>query len=217
MLPYLLTNSSGLKTDSIYYITMTICSHGLKARNICLIQSVTSSLPMDLEDFKELFEYNHQVRKNYLHSFQKIISWEDMIKNRETAWLSMKDILRIMWVENTWINYSIQGLDDPNRPFPYHKYQTWNALIDYNQEVTSKTKRYLSNIQKKDLLKPVFRVNIDGVRRTCLVKDVLIHVFTGELHHRGEITAILWQMDIQPPDMGWLSVMKKTNPQWIMK
>ena len=191
MLPYLLTNSSGLKTDSIYYITITICSHRLKARNICLIQSVTSSLPLDLEDFRELFEYNNQVRKNYLHSFQKIISWDDMIKNRETAWLSMKDtLLHIMWVEDTWINYSIQGLDDPNRPFPYHKYQTWNALIDYNEEVTSKTKRYLSNIQKKDLLKSVFR---------------------------GEIIAIVWQMNIQPPDMGWLSVMKKTNPPWVMQ
>jgi uncharacterized damage-inducible protein DinB len=97
---------------------MIICSHRLKARNICLISPAASSLPMDLEDFTELFEYNHQVRKNYLHSFQKIISWEDMIKNRETAWLSMKDtLLHIMWVENTWINYSIQGLDDPNRHF----------------------------------------------------------------------------------------------------
>jgi hypothetical protein len=40
------------------------------------------------------------------------------------------------------------------------------------------------------------------------VKDVLVHVFT-ELHQRGEMTAILWQMDIEPPDMDWLSVMKK--------
>ncbi len=141
-----------------------------------------------------------------------------MIKNRETAWLSMKDtFLHIMQVEDTWINYSIQGLDDPNRPFPYHKYQTWNVLIDYNQAVTLKTKKYLSNIHKEDLLKPVFRVNNDGVRRTSFVKGVLIHVFTEELHHRGEIIAILWQMDIQPPDMGWLSAMKKTNPIWVMK
>jgi uncharacterized damage-inducible protein DinB len=91
-----------------------------------------------------------------------------MIKNRKTAWLSMKDtLLHIMWVEDTWINYSIHALDDPNRPFPYHKYQTWNALIDHNQEVTSKTKKYLS---KEDLLMPVFRVNNDGIRRTSLVK-----------------------------------------------
>jgi uncharacterized damage-inducible protein DinB len=122
-----------------------------------------------------------------------------------------------MWVEDTWINYSIQGLDAPNRPFQYQKYQTWNALIDYNQEVTSKTTKYLSNIQIKDILKPVLRVNNDGVRRTSLGKDVLIHVFTEELHHRGEIIAILWQIDIQPPDMGWLSVMRKTNPPWVTK
>ena len=43
-----------------------------------------------------------------------------MNKNRETAWVSMKDtLLCIMWVEDTWINYSIQGFEDPNRPFPY--------------------------------------------------------------------------------------------------
>src|SRR5438132_434960 len=80
-------------------------------------------------------------------------------------------LVHINLVEDTWINYSIKGLDNPNRPFPYHKYQTWNALIDYNQEVTSKTKKYLFDIQKEDLLKPVFRVNNDGKRRTSLVKD----------------------------------------------
>ena len=38
--------------------------------------------------------------QNYLYTFQKVISWEDMIKNRETAWLSMKDtLLHIMSIE----------------------------------------------------------------------------------------------------------------------
>jgi len=46
---------------------------------------------------------------------------------------------------------------------------------------------------------------------------VLIHVMAEELHHRGEIIAILWQMNIQPPDMGWLSVMKKTDQLWVLK
>ena len=49
-------------------------------------------------------------------------------------------------------------------------------------------------------------MNIDGIRRSTIVRDVLIHVTTQELHHRGEIIAILWQMNLQPPDMGWLSV-----------
>jgi uncharacterized damage-inducible protein DinB len=116
-----------------------------------------------------------------------------------------------------WINYSIQDMEDPNRPFNYSKYQTWESIEEYNPKVTSKVDKYLFNIEQEDLDKKVQRVNNDGVRRTSMVKDVLIHVVTEELHHRGEMIAILWQMDIQPPDMGWLSTMKKTDPLWVMK
>jgi uncharacterized damage-inducible protein DinB len=116
-----------------------------------------------------------------------------------------------------WINYSIQDMEDPNRPFNYSKYQTWESIEEYNSKVTSKVDKYLFNIEQEDLDKKVQRVNNDGVRRTSMVKDVLIHVVTEELHHRGEMIAILWQMDIQPPDMGWLSTMKKTDPLWVMK
>ena len=69
----------------------------------------------------------------------------------------------------------------------------------------------------EDLDRKVSRINNDGIKRTSRNKDVLIHVVTEELHHRGEIIAILWQMNIEPPDMGWLSIMKKTDPLWVMK
>jgi len=62
----------------------------------------------------------------------------------------------------------------------------------------------------------VSRVNNDRTRRTTNVRGVLLHVFGEDLYHRGEIIAILWQIKIQPPDMGWLSVMKKTNLPWRM-
>jgi len=75
----------------------------------------------------------------------------------------------------------------------------------------------LSSLTANDLRRPVSRINNDRVKRTTIVRDVLIHVMTEELHHRGEIIAILWQMNFQPPDMGWLSVMKKTNPVWVLK
>ena len=34
-------------------------------------------------------------------------------------------------------------------------------------------------------------------------EDVLIHVFEEEIHHRGELIALLWQMGVEPPQMGW--------------
>jgi uncharacterized damage-inducible protein DinB len=173
---------------------------------------------MDAHDFRELFTYNHTVRQNYIDTFQKTLSWQQMVKNHETGWLSLKDtILHIIWAEDSWINYSIQGLEDQNRPFLYSNYNSWQAIEEYNSKVVSKVDKYLSSLIAESLCKPVSRINNDGIKRITTVKEVLIHVFTEELHHRGEIIAILWQMDIQPPDMGWLSVMKKTDPIWIMK
>jgi uncharacterized damage-inducible protein DinB len=49
-----------------------------------------------------------------------------------------------------------------------------------------------------------------------MIKDVLFYVITEDLRHRGELVAILWQMKIRPPDMGWLSLTKKTDPLWTM-
>ena len=67
---------------------------------------------MEVSDFKELLIYNHTVRQNYIDAFKKNLSWEDVTKNRETGWLSLKDTLsHIIWVEDSWINYSIQGLE----------------------------------------------------------------------------------------------------------
>ena len=173
---------------------------------------------MEPSDIKELFMYNHIVRQSYIDEFQKNIPWQEMVRNHDIAWLSLKDtLLHIIWVEDTWINYSIQGIEDPNRPFNYSKYQTWNSIIEYNSRTISKVDEYLSNIKLEDLDRKVWRINNDGIKRTSRIKDVLIHVVTEELHHRGEIIAILWQMNIEPPDMGWLSIMKKTDPLWIMK
>ncbi|WP_407637195.1 hypothetical protein [Candidatus Nitrososphaera gargensis] len=41
-------------------------------------------------------------------------------------------------------------------------------------------------------------------------------MFTEELHHRGEIIAMLWQMNVQPADMGWPSSMGRMDPPWTI-
>ena len=66
---------------------------------------------MEPSDIKELFMYNHTVRQSYIDEFQKNIPWQEMVRNHDTAWLSLKDILlHIIWAEDTWINYSVQSL-----------------------------------------------------------------------------------------------------------
>ncbi len=108
---------------------------------------------MEIADFKELFTYNHTVRQNYIDTFKQKLTWEDMVRNRETAWLSLKDtLLHIIWAEDSWINYSIQDLDDPNRPFPYDKYNSWGAIDNYNFNCTSKVNNYLKSLKPEDCI-----------------------------------------------------------------
>jgi hypothetical protein len=65
------------------------------------------------------------VRQNYITFFQENFEWKEMTRNYNTAWLSIKDtLLHIIWAEDSWINYSINDLDDPNRPFNFTKYNS---------------------------------------------------------------------------------------------
>jgi hypothetical protein len=89
-----------------------------------------------------------------------------MIKNHETAWLSLKDThLHIIWVEDSWINYSIQGLEDPNRPFPYSHYNSWESIENYNTKVISKVNNYLSSLNTESLCKQASRRNKEELQQ----------------------------------------------------
>jgi hypothetical protein len=80
------------------------------------------------------------------------------VKNHETAWLSLKDtLLHIIWAEDSWIDYSIQGIEDPSRPFLYSKYNSWKYIGDYNSKVISKVENYLTALNAISLCKPVFQ------------------------------------------------------------
>jgi uncharacterized damage-inducible protein DinB len=41
------------------------------------------------------------------------------------------------------------------------------------------------------------------------VEDILIHASLENIHHFGELIAMLWQMDVEPPHMGWLGYLQK--------
>lgn len=111
---------------------------------------------MEPSDFRELFAYNHYVRQEYIGAFKRTLTWQEITRNHETAWLSLKDtLLHIIWAEDSWINYSIQDMEDPNRPFNYSNYQTWESIEVYNSKVISKVDKYLFNLKHEDLDKRV--------------------------------------------------------------
>jgi uncharacterized damage-inducible protein DinB len=71
------------------------------------------------------------------------------------------------------------------------------------REVDSYIRNFLQNLKSKDLSRPFYYLNDEGkiVRRRLV--DLLWHMVEEELQHRGEMNALLWQDDIDPPIISW--------------
>ena len=78
-----------------------------------------------------------------------------------------------------------------------------SEIQDYTDQVQERMRKYLDSLTQDELVKRYKVTNDAGESVETTTEDVLIHVFEEEVHHRGEMIALLWQMDVEPPLMGW--------------
>ena len=75
--------------------------------------------------------------------------------------------------------------------------------LDYMKKVESKANAYLSSVTQDELMRKVEKKQRNGSTISLTVEDMLIELFQEETHHRGELIALLWQIDVNPPHLGW--------------
>jgi uncharacterized damage-inducible protein DinB len=73
----------------------------------------------------------------------------------------------------------------------------------YMETVELRMRDYLNSMPTGGLSKKYTLKNDADETIEVTAEDVLIHVFEEEVHHRGELIALLWQMGVEPPPMGW--------------
>jgi uncharacterized damage-inducible protein DinB len=150
----------------------------------------------------KLLEYSQFLRHKYLETISGL-SWAEVIKDRNASFPSLRDIyLHIVFVVDVYINYILQGKSD----YPgvkYNEYDSIEKVTKYLAEVESKADAYLSKLTPEELKRNVERKMKDGATILVPVEDLLLDFFQEETHHRGELLALLWQMDVAPPHMGF--------------
>jgi len=162
---------------------------------------------------KELHQYSSTVRRAFLEKLASL-PWEAVTKNREASYYSMKDIMLHM-IDNEDMVVSGQILK--TRPLTrvakrsltvvqgardWDEYRDMPMIREHLDEVEKRTRAYLGKADENELAR---RVNFTVRSGTfdLSVEECLMQSFTEQLYHMGELIALLWQEDIEPPKMQW--------------
>jgi uncharacterized damage-inducible protein DinB len=156
---------------------------------------------LSLVDVTKLLEYNEIVRHRYFEKLSKL-SWKELDKNREASFHSLKNIfVHTLSAIDYWIDFlKKESLRSRRR---YDEYLTIKEVKHYMKHVEKRTHDYLSSLTTEGLNNKLTVTDENGKTFEVTAEDILIHVFEEEVHHRGELIALLWQMNVEPPPMGW--------------
>lgn len=152
-------------------------------------------------EIRELLEYNDKVRGRYFECLTRL-SWSEFVKDREASWGSMRNIfIHTLGATDYWLDF----LQNENRRSKrkFDEYKTFAEVKAYMEHVEMRMRDYLSALPAGGLKKKYAVKNDLDETVEITAEDVLIHVFEEEVHHRGELIALLWQMGVEPPLMGW--------------
>lgn len=146
-------------------------------------------------DIKALFEYNWYCRRKFLEAMARL-PWGEVVEDRGASFNSMRNIfLHSLGAEQGWLGHLARG---KMGEWPSHTYdrdfKDMGAVRNYMNEVEAGSRTYISKLKPGDLDKefPIGK----GKHR---VEDVLMHVVEEEIHHRGELICLMWQIDSEPP------------------
>lgn len=151
---------------------------------------------MDVSDLSQLFAYVADLRRRFLVTFRDV-EWEEMVKNREATYNSLHDIfLHMLEVEDSYLHYDIPALPWPHGERDPVVFDSVEKMEAYDDEVTQKAEAFFARLRDEDLGRDIF---VEDWEESFSMEHVLLHTFLDEMAHLGELIALLWQMDVEPP------------------
>ncbi len=152
---------------------------------------------------RELHDYSSRVRRRFVNRLADL-PWEDLEKNREASFYSIKNILLHIIDNEDWIvNWVVPGRSTQYTRQKSAEYTQMAMLVEHLDEVEKKTKLYIDRADDAELERRVNFTLSSGQVFDLSVEECLFQSFTEQLYHLGELIALMWQSNIEPPRMQW--------------
>ena len=158
----------------------------------------------ELLSIEELYQYSALVRRRFVEKLAQM-PWDEVSKNREASFYSMKNILIHMIDNEEWmVNWVVHNkAAEFKRDKKSDDYLNMQMILDHLSDVEKKTREYLGSVKEEELKTLVKLVLSSGKEFDLTVEECLFQSFTEQLYHLGELIALLWQENIEPPQMQW--------------
>jgi uncharacterized damage-inducible protein DinB len=156
-------------------------------------------------DFRSIYAYNWRVLRDFGEALAKLPK-EALLKNREATHGSMKNIFHhILSVHDGWLNVTAQGAsaDPPMREKDFDEVSSMEPLRKYLEKIIAKEDQFLKKLKEKDLDRGI---QPEWKERPWPLRDAFLQVTLEQAHHLGELIALFWQQDVEPPEMTWIDV-----------
>jgi uncharacterized damage-inducible protein DinB len=157
-------------------------------------------------DVRRLYAYNWSVYDAYLDRMERL-PWKLATQDLGSGHRSFKDtMVHILNVHDVWLNYVVPGrmreLERAKGRQP-NEIRSWTEVRAYRDRVRAGIDPFLRRLRAADLRRPVKAPWMPG-RYT--LEDVFLQTTLEQAHHLGEVIALLWQREIEPPDMTWIDI-----------
>ena len=151
----------------------------------------------------ELHQFASSVRRKFAIKLGEL-PWGEVEKNREASFYSMKNILLHMIDNEDWmVNWVIQNRSKEYSRKKSAEYTSMSTLLDHLDEVEAKSQGYFTKLSDDELKRRVTLTTSAGQTFDLSVEECLFQSFTEQMYHMGELIALLWQDNIEPPRMQW--------------
>jgi uncharacterized damage-inducible protein DinB len=159
----------------------------------------------EIETIRAWFDYFASARRGYLETFAKLPAAE-LSRDRGASHPTLLDIFGhsqgalYFWMKDcAHFEFPPQEPDSSTPP----------NVADLQKDekyVQAQIRRVMDELTESDLTRTVHREKGVGSDHDCdiPIRDVFWHLVEEELQHRGEINALLWQIDVEAPVYDWV-------------
>jgi uncharacterized damage-inducible protein DinB len=116
----------------------------------------------------------------------------------------MKGILVHMIDNEDWMINGV--ISNKSKDYPRKKsaeFTSMKMVLDFLEQVDERSSSYFAQLNNVELARPVKLTISTGQTFDLTVEECLFQSFTEQLYHLGELIALFWQDNIEPPKMQW--------------